>query len=88
MSIGCDKCGKDHNEGVSVPSEETWCMECVTKYTPINLNVNKPTKCVCDKRKAIDYFQYVKIDRHMGFTDHDKYTFKPKFCPFCGHKIN
>jgi hypothetical protein len=32
MSIGCDKCGKDHDEGVSVPSEETWCKECAEKH--------------------------------------------------------
>lgn len=42
--------------------------------------------CKCMKKKGIDYYQHVKIDKHMGFVDCDVYEFEPAYCPHCGVK--
>lgn len=42
--------------------------------------------CTCKEDKGIAYYEYIKIDKHMGFVDHDRYSLNPKYCPWCGEK--
>ena len=43
--------------------------------------------CECQKEKNIAYYEYIKIDKLMGFEDHDRYDLIPNFCPHCGQDL-
>lgn len=66
------------SESVSIPTQTI--VDVLSEFT------DGRQECCCEDSKNVAYYQYVKIDKHMGFVDHDIYTLKPKFCPFCGSK--
>jgi len=48
---------------------------------------DKINPCTCQKDKEIAYYEYIKIDKYMGFTDHDHYALNPIYCPHCGTRL-